>query len=97
MRLSPLVFVVVLPHPGGSFLPDDLPLLTINTCGDARDLVDVIIDEECAVVRRAAEAAGARCAESKHWELGGDGALEFADAVVDACNEKATSMPSVLP
>lgn len=45
-------------------------------------------DEECAAVRRAAEAAGARCAESKHWELGGDGALEFADAVIDACNEE---------
>ncbi len=45
-------------------------------------------DEECKVVRRIAEAAGARCAESKHWELGGDGALEFADAVVDACEEE---------
>ncbi|MDX1776436.1 MAG: formate--tetrahydrofolate ligase [Desulfobulbales bacterium] len=45
-------------------------------------------DEECKVVRRIAEAAGARCAESKHWEMGGDGALEFADAVVDACNEE---------
>jgi formate--tetrahydrofolate ligase len=45
-------------------------------------------DEECNVVRRIAEAAGARCAESKHWELGGDGALEFADAVIDACNEE---------
>jgi formate--tetrahydrofolate ligase len=45
-------------------------------------------DAECAVVRKAAEAAGARCAESKHWELGGEGALEFADAVIDACKEK---------
>ncbi|MDH4331575.1 MAG: formate--tetrahydrofolate ligase [Desulfobulbaceae bacterium] len=45
-------------------------------------------DAECRVVRRIAEAAGARCAESKHWELGGDGALEFADAVIDACNEE---------
>jgi formate--tetrahydrofolate ligase len=45
-------------------------------------------DAECAVVRKAAEAAGARCAESKHWELGGEGALEFADAVIDACNEE---------
>jgi len=44
-------------------------------------------DEECKVVRRIAEAAGARCAESRHWELGGDGALEFADAVIDACEE----------
>jgi len=45
-------------------------------------------DEECKVVRKAAEAAGARCAESKHWELGGEGALEFADAVIEACNDK---------
>jgi formate--tetrahydrofolate ligase len=44
-------------------------------------------DAECAIVRKAAEAAGARCAESKHWEKGGEGALEFADAVVDACEE----------
>jgi formate--tetrahydrofolate ligase len=45
-------------------------------------------DAECNVVRKIAEAAGARCAESKHWELGGDGALEFADAVIDACQEE---------
>jgi formate--tetrahydrofolate ligase len=45
-------------------------------------------DAECAIVRKAAEAAGARCAESKHWELGGEGALEFADAVIDACNDE---------
>jgi formate--tetrahydrofolate ligase len=45
-------------------------------------------DAECAIVRKAAEAAGARCAESKHWEKGGDGALEFADAVIDACKEE---------
>ena len=45
-------------------------------------------DAEVAVVRKAAEAAGARCAESKHWELGGEGALEFADAVIDACEEE---------
>jgi formate--tetrahydrofolate ligase len=44
-------------------------------------------DAECAMVRKAAEAAGARCAESKHWEKGGEGALEFADAVIEACNE----------
>jgi formate--tetrahydrofolate ligase len=46
-------------------------------------------DEECKIVRKAAEAAGARCAESKHWELGGEGALEFADAVIDACNAES--------
>lgn len=40
------------------------------------------------MVRKAAEAAGARCAKSTHWANGGDGALELADAVIDACNEK---------
>ncbi len=45
-------------------------------------------DNETKVVRRLAEAAGARVALSRHWEKGGDGALEFADAVIDACNEK---------
>jgi formate--tetrahydrofolate ligase len=44
---------------------------------------------EIAAVRRMAEAAGARVALSEHWEKGGDGALEFADAVVDACNDKS--------
>ncbi|HEY92083.1 MAG TPA: formate--tetrahydrofolate ligase [Dehalococcoidia bacterium] len=44
--------------------------------------------DEIAAVRRAAEAAGARCAVSSHWADGGDGALEFADAVIDACKEE---------
>ncbi len=43
---------------------------------------------EVAAVRRLVEAAGARMAWSEHWEKGGDGALELADAVIDACNEK---------
>jgi formate--tetrahydrofolate ligase len=44
--------------------------------------------EEIAMVRRYAEQAGARCALSEHWLKGGEGALELADAVVDACNDK---------
>jgi formyltetrahydrofolate synthetase len=40
------------------------------------------------IIRKAAEGAGARCAVSTHWADGGDGALELADAVMDACNEK---------
>ena len=43
---------------------------------------------EVALVRKYAEAAGARCAASYHWAQGGEGALEFADAVMDACNEE---------
>jgi len=45
-------------------------------------------DAEIALVKKIAESAGARCAEANHWAKGGDGALELADAVIDACNEK---------
>ena len=45
-------------------------------------------DNEINAVRRIAEAAGARVAVSKHWQFGGEGALELSDAVVDACNEE---------
>ncbi len=44
-------------------------------------------DNEINAIRRIAEAAGARVALSRHWEKGGEGALELADAVVDACDE----------
>jgi formate--tetrahydrofolate ligase len=44
--------------------------------------------EEVAIVRKAAEAAGARCAVSTHFSNGGAGALELADAVKEACKEK---------
>jgi len=43
--------------------------------------------DEIAMVRKAAEAAGARCAVSTHWADGGDGALELADVVKEACEE----------
>lgn len=46
-------------------------------------------NDEIAVVKKAAEGAGARCATSEHWLKGGEGALELADAVIDACNEKS--------
>ena len=45
-------------------------------------------DAEIAKVRELAEAAGAKVALSRHWEKGGDGAIEFAEAVVEACEEK---------
>jgi formate--tetrahydrofolate ligase len=44
--------------------------------------------EEVAIVRKAAEAAGARCAVSTHYSNGGAGALELADAVKEACKQK---------
>lgn len=43
---------------------------------------------EIAMVRRMAEQAGARVAVSEHWLRGGEGALELADAVLDACNDQ---------
>jgi formate--tetrahydrofolate ligase len=45
--------------------------------------------KEIAIVRKYAEKAGARCAVSTHWADGGDGAVEFAEAVKEACNEKS--------
>jgi len=45
-------------------------------------------EAEVAMVRKAAEAAGARCAVSTHWADGGDGALELADVVKEACEEE---------
>ncbi len=45
-------------------------------------------DEEVKMIRKAAEAAGARVAVSKHWEKGGEGALELAEAVIDACESE---------
>ncbi len=44
---------------------------------------------EIDAVRRMAEAAGARVAVSEHWLKGGEGALELADAVLDACEEES--------
>jgi len=44
-------------------------------------------DDEIREIKKAAEAAGARAAVSDHWLKGGEGALELADAVIDACEE----------
>ncbi|HIQ00399.1 TPA: formate--tetrahydrofolate ligase [Candidatus Bipolaricaulota bacterium] len=44
-------------------------------------------DREVQLVRRAVERAGGRCAVSEHWLKGGEGALELADAVIEACRE----------
>lgn len=48
---------------------------------------------EIAKVRELCEAAGAARALSTHWEHGGEGALELADAVMDACNDKTEFKP----
>jgi formate--tetrahydrofolate ligase len=44
--------------------------------------------KEIAAVRRLAEKAGARVALSEHWQYGGAGAVELANAVVEACEDK---------
>jgi formate--tetrahydrofolate ligase len=45
-------------------------------------------DAEVTMVKKAAQSAGARAAESNHWAKGGEGALELTDAVMDACKEQ---------
>jgi formyltetrahydrofolate synthetase len=45
-------------------------------------------ENEIKAVRRLCEQAGARVAVSRHWQYGGEGALELADAVIDACKEE---------
>jgi formate--tetrahydrofolate ligase len=45
-------------------------------------------EAEIKLVRKMAEQAGARVAVSQHWRYGGEGALELADAVLDACNDQ---------
>ncbi len=95
--------VAGLPLPG-SYTKEDLGLLEkglpnmlhhINTIRTSEINPVVCINsfhtdtkEEIAMVRKAAEAAGARCAVSSHWANGGDGALELADAVMEACEDK---------
>lgn len=56
------------------------PVVCVN-----RHITDT--DDEIALVRRYAESEGARVAVSDQWLKGGEGALELADAVMDACRE----------
>jgi formate--tetrahydrofolate ligase len=44
-------------------------------------------EAEIALVRKIAEANGALAAVSQHWLKGGEGAIELAEAVVDACEK----------
>ena len=45
-------------------------------------------DAEIELIRRLCAEHDVRCALSEHWRYGGEGALELARAVVDACEEK---------
>jgi len=44
---------------------------------------------EIKLVRKVAEQNGALAAASEHWLKGGDGAIELAEAVIQACSEKS--------
>jgi len=44
-------------------------------------------DEEVALIRRLCAEKGVRCALSEHWQYGGEGAVELAELVIEACNE----------
>jgi formate--tetrahydrofolate ligase len=44
--------------------------------------------DEIELVRKVAEQNGALAAYSEHWLKGGDGAIELAEAVIEACKEK---------
>lgn len=46
-------------------------------------------DAELELVRNICKKNGVRCAVSDHWRYGGEGALELAKAVVEACEEKS--------
>jgi methylenetetrahydrofolate dehydrogenase (NADP+)/methenyltetrahydrofolate cyclohydrolase/formyltetrahydrofolate synthetase len=45
-------------------------------------------EAELMLVKRAVEAQGVRCAVSRHWAEGGEGARELAESVRDACRAK---------
>jgi len=46
-------------------------------------------DDEVALIRKLCAERGVRCALSEHWQYGGEGAVELAELVVEACNEPA--------
>ncbi len=46
-------------------------------------------ENELSAVRKSMAGVGVRCAVAEHWGKGGEGALELADAVMDACREES--------
>ncbi len=48
-------------------------------------------DKEVELLRKLCAERGVRCALSEHWQYGGDGAIELAEAVIDACEEAENS------
>ncbi len=58
-----------------------MPVVSIN-----RFATDT--DEEIKMIKRCCDAEGVRAAEGNYWRYGGEGGLELADAVIEACKEK---------
>ena len=50
-------------------------------------------DAEIALIRKLCAENGVRCALSEHWQYGGEGARELAQAVVEACEEETVFKP----
>lgn len=50
-------------------------------------------DAEIALIRKLCADHGVRCALSEHWQYGGEGAIELAQAVVEACEEETVFKP----
>lgn len=50
-------------------------------------------DAEIALIRKLCAEHGVRCALSEHWQYGGEGAIELAQAVVEACEEETVFKP----
>ena len=48
-------------------------------------------DKEVELLRKLCKERNVRCALSEHWQYGGEGAVELAEAVIDACNEAENS------
>ena len=44
-------------------------------------------DEEVALIKKLCAERKVRCALSEHWQFGGEGAIELAELVVEACEE----------
>jgi len=58
-----------------------IPVVSINSFHtDTKD--------EIALIHKYVEETGTRCVLAQHWLKGGEGALELADAVIEACEEK---------
>ena len=45
-------------------------------------------DSEIELIKRLCAERGVRCARSNHWRYGGEGAVELAEAVAEACEQK---------